>query len=520
MTSPDPTAPQNGMIPALDDKSPNIVRQSKLGRLTQRVAPALWACIAVLFLFIFALVRDWPIYISGFLGLFLIIFLGAHFVPKHATEILKWLRENLKLAAVSAVASIAGFLVLNYTNGLKQEMDLIRASADAERSQSNEAIRNRDEKIQNLLSAIVNVPVLLSPQNARSRASVPRVVLQWASQVAHEHYLVEMTRFDGSGKSVSKTIPATNPQLMSSTYPYGYVNPVEPGAYFWRVAAGDLEEGRPAPQSSWSGYYRFDIFTSAIERIHQNHRLTVGVTYNQNSDFMRRNEDGTAYGFDAELMKIMSDELSKDSQLNVDSSKWQEPDVVEYPTIDALLRTGIKGGEVDFALSSVTKTRSREYLGIKFTQGYFESHLVVLGRAGVGSKTIKNAEVGFIEKTTNAFAVEELCRRHQCTPVPFKSFQDTVNALTDGTVQFILEDEPLSLQLIQQKQVRVVMHDVGPELPDYRSQIGYPKEEYAIATPDEDLQKRLKKILGGLDSDGTLVRLRRKYHLAEDQRSR
>jgi len=520
MASPSPTPPQSGSTPSPDEKFSTFVGQHGFGRLTRRLTSALWTAIVLLISFIIALTLGWPTWVSGILAGFFVVSLFAHFFPKLTSEILGWLRENLKLAGVAALATISGFLVLNYTNGLKQELDLFRGVADAERSQSAETIRNRDEKIQNLLNATVNVPVLLSPQNARSRASVPRIVLQWASQPAREHYLVEITRFDGSGKTITKTIPATNPLEMSSTYPSGLINTIEVGTYFWRVAAGDLEKGRAAPQGSWSGYYRFDFFPSAIDRIHQNHRLTVGVTYNQNSDFMRRNDDGTAYGFDAELLKKLSDRLSKDSEVNVDSSKWQEPDVIEYSTIDALLRTGIKGGEVDFALSSVTKTLYRESLGIRFTKGYFDSHLVVLARRDVGSRTIKDAELGFIEKTTNALAVKELCHLHQCIPVPFKSFQDTVNALEDGTVQFILADEPLSLQLIQRELVRVVMHDVGRDLPDYRSQIGYLKEQYAIATADGDLQQRLTKIIDDLEKDGTLENLRKTYHLKEDQRSR
>jgi ABC-type amino acid transport substrate-binding protein len=191
--------------------------------------------------------------------------------------------------------------------------------------------------------------------------------------------------------------------------------------------------------------------------------------------------------------------------------------VVEYPTIDALLRIGVRGGEVDFALSSITKTLYRERLGIRFTQGYFNSDIVVLGRKGIRSSSIKGAEVGFIDKTTNAYAVNELCRLRQCTKVPFPSFQDTVNALDDGTVQFIIADEALSRQMIQRKLVTVVMHDVGRGLPDYRNKIGYPQEEYAIATPDEDLQAKLKKIVDALLKDGTVNNLMKKYHLTEEK---
>jgi hypothetical protein len=126
---------------------------------------------------------------------------------------------------------------------------------------------------------------------------------------------VEITRLDGSGKFITRTVPATNPAQMSSMYPSGFINPIKAGTYFWRVAAGDLEQGHPAPQSSWSGYYRFDFFPSAIERIRQSHRLTVGVTYNQNSDFMRRDEDGTAFGFDAELLRELSSRLGHDINL-------------------------------------------------------------------------------------------------------------------------------------------------------------------------------------------------------------
>jgi ABC-type amino acid transport substrate-binding protein len=520
MATPDSPFPPSELVPPPTDKLRTLLNSGWLGRLIQRITPTPRTALVLLPLFVIAVAFGWPLWVSLMLAGFFIVSLIVHFTPKQIADVLKWLRENLKLATVSALVTISGFLVLNYTNGLRQELDLIKSGADAERIQSAEIIRNRDDKIQNLLFATKNVPVLLSPHNARSRAAVPRIVLHWASDPPNEHYLVEITRFDGSGTSVTGTIPATNPEQMSSTYPSGLIDPIEAGTYFWRVAAGDFDEGRPSPQGSWSGYYRFDFFPSAIERIHHNHRLTVGVTYNQNSDFMRRDEDGAAFGFDAELLKELSARLSGDNQLNIDSSKWRTPDIIEYTSIDALLRTGVKGGEVDFALSSITKTRYREKLGIRFTQGYFDSHLVLLARRGVSSKSLKDTEVGFIEKTTNAYAAKELCRSQQCAAVAFKSFQDTVNALEDGAVQFILADEALSLQMIQHKLVTVVMHDLAKQLPAYRLQIGYPKEEYAIATPDENVQAKLKKVLDDLSRDGTLRRLMEKYHLSEDGQSR
>ncbi len=487
---------------------------------------ALWESAVLLLLSIIAFSLGLPGWIGWVLVAFSLAFLFAHLSGERSAPITNWLhgnigltagwlRENLKLATVSALITVSGFLVLNYTNGLKQEIDLVRSASDAERSQNSEAIRNRDERIQNLLSATLNVPVLLSPQNARSRASVKHVVLQWASQLAYEHYLVEITRFDSFGKFTTKPIPATNPVQMSTLYPPGFTDSIGPGIYFWRVAAGDLDAGRASPQGSWSGYYRFDVFGSTIDRIHQNHRLTVGVTYNQNSDFMRRNEDGEPYGFDAELMGILSKKLGCDSDLNPNSSVWGQPLVIEYPSIDSLLRIGVLGGEVDLALSSVTKTLYRKNLGINFTQGYFDSHLVLLSRPSVGALAIRDAEVGAIEKTTNADAVKELCHARKCTPVPLKSFQDMLNALADGTVKFILVDEALSLQMIHHKQVRVVIHDVAKALPNYESLIGYPKEQYAIATPDEGLELKLTRILDDLQRDGTLQHLKEKYELAE-----
>jgi ABC-type amino acid transport substrate-binding protein len=69
--------------------------------------------------------------------------------------------------------------------------------------------------------------------------------------------------------------------------------------------------------------------------------------------------------------------------------------------------------------------------------------------------------------------------------------------------------------MIEHKLVTIVLHDAAAELPDYRDQIGYPKEEYAIATPDEDLQAKLKKLLADLLTDGTVSSLKKKYHLNE-----
>jgi ABC-type amino acid transport substrate-binding protein len=190
--------------------------------------------------------------------------------------------------------------------------------------------------------------------------------------------------------------------------------------------------------------------------------------------------------------------------------------VIEYRSIDALLRTGIVGGEVDFALSSVTKTRARETrLGIRFTQGYFDSHLVLLGRGGSGSVITRDAEVGGIKKTTNEAALTEFCSVRHCTPVLFESFQDTVNALIEGTVKYILVDEPLSLQMIQQHQLEVVGHDLARDLPRYRELIGYPNDQYAIATPDEGLQRKLARLVDGLERDGAVQQLMKKYHLVE-----
>jgi len=156
---------------------------------------------------------------------------------------------------------------------------------------------------------------------------------------------------------------------------------------YWRVlkkpkTRQTLENRKAIEQSDWSLTESFGIYESNWERILHTGIIRVGVNQ-YDGDLLDIDEKGNLGGFDGKIILAIRDKLWEDFQ-KADRNGLPEITYEQFkvePTaygwdgmFDATNRN-----EVDFMASSVTRTIEREKrYGIKFTEPYFETQLVVI----------------------------------------------------------------------------------------------------------------------------------------------
>jgi ABC-type amino acid transport substrate-binding protein len=423
--------------------------------------------------------------------------------------------KNLKLTAVAAVGGIAAFVLSNYTANLNAEIERLTAANDAQKIQAQEQLRARDEIIHDLLPASLDAPVPVSPQNGSSLVGTS-VVLRWQERNNQPNgdYLLEVVKPDTKGSDLlhPPTFIATNPKDRSTRYPFDLVETIKPGSYLWRVVPGDKGEHYTTLRGKWSEYYRFSVYGSQRERIKDTGELLVGTNYFQDSDFMRRDKDGNPSGFDYELAKLVAEGLGP--ELGLELGKPPKLNIVDYADVETLLTKGVLGGEVDLAIGSITRARYREDRGVRFTSGYFTSHLVLLGRKDGKWPLVHDDRVGVAKNTTSEVAAQYLQRSVPFAPIKMPSFQDLVNALDHRELDYIIIDEPLAVPL-QAKGFRVITHLAYYLGGFLQKEIGYNREEYAIAlrdsTSDSGWRGSIDRIMEEIKASGNLDKLKRDF---------
>jgi ABC-type amino acid transport substrate-binding protein len=434
------------------------------------------------------------------------------------------LKKYFTIPTMGFLIGVVTFLVTNYAARLNEdrarlneEIRNLVSTLDGERKDLQEKLQARDQVIHNLVPASLDAPIPFSPVNG-SKLVGHFVILQWeengksASTRArstqaesltsdlsfrgdippHPNYIVEVLRPDG----MEDRFVASNPQSKNTRYPVSLEAPIKPGKYLWRVVPGDIQEKREVLAGNWSGYYRFEIYPSVLERIKETKKVLVGVSYIQDSNFMRRDEFGEAWGFDAELMKAIAHGMKKYPDFE---QLGETADYKDYPSIGNVLDQGLRTGEVDLALGSITKASFREERGIKFSKGYVESKLALVSakpipaadKAKVPGKTSK---VGVVKETINVDAAEALAKKYEFAVVKEPSFQDLVKNLEYGALDFILIDDTLAKPLTPTFS-EVKHYDVRELGEPYRKRLGYDKEEYAVAIYDPDLYKMINEIM-------------------------
>jgi ABC-type amino acid transport substrate-binding protein len=429
-------------------------------------------------------------------------------------RVAKFLQENLTLAVVVGIFAIAGYLTDSYVGSLREQNNALDTELRTEKALYVSEVGALKQQISEILPASVNFPIPFDPANGASVVG-GSVILQWSEKAPHPSYLVEVARLDPQNARVwkdSQIFPATDPSNMRTRFPLGSATVISPGTYLWRVAPGSKIGPHQELQGSWSGYYKFTAYGSVMDRIRDTNTLLVGVSYVQNSDFMSRDADGNASGFDADMIRFLTERLSSDKQLNLDGKGNFKDEFVNYPSIDQILFHGIEQGEVDVAIGSITKAKYRERRGIRFTQGYLESRLVLLGNPGSqGALLTVDQKVGAVKETSNFEALQYLQKKYHFQPFPADSYQDLLSKLRDHTVDYVIIDEPLAADVIATGSV-IVAKDLVPDLGDYlQEKVGYDREEYAIAASDPTLHDKLDHLMKSAEMRKLIYSLKEKY---------
>jgi ABC-type amino acid transport substrate-binding protein len=203
-------------------------------------------------------------------------------------------------------------------------------------------------------------------------------------------------------------------------------------------------------------------------------------------------KDGKIEGFDIGLIEWILPKLK--SELKIDGNI--EYKITKLPWSDLL--PSLAKHEIDLVISAMTSTKEREDSnpGIKFTEGYYQSHQIFIslrdGRNFVQRledlRQLRGKKVGVFAGTTNEQAAHFLTKKYGFTvDNMYKSQDDLISGLQNNKIDFALMDDVLAKICHGMK-----FHQVGPKLDIllkdfYWERLGRANEKYAIAVVDEPL---------------------------------
>ncbi|PKQ20927.1 MAG: amino acid ABC transporter substrate-binding protein [Actinobacteria bacterium HGW-Actinobacteria-6] len=196
-----------------------------------------------------------------------------------------------------------------------------------------------------------------------------------------------------------------------------------------------------------------------------------------------------AEGFDVDLMKAIGDKLG----LEV---------VFQTEIFDTLIPTLKAGGKFDVIASGMTIKPDRQ-LEIDFTDAYYDSNqslVMTKGTAYTGPEQLAGKKIGVQSGTTGeAWAKENV---EGATLVPFKNATDAFAALQAGNVDAVVNDLPVSTELLKDD-------DRGMEIV---SQIPTGEQYgFGVSKDNPELTAAINKALGELRTDGTYNEIYQKW---------
>ena len=146
------------------------------------------------------------------------------------------------------------------------------------------------------------------------------------------------------------------------------------GNYIWRIIPGYFLKGEKVVQGQASNYSSFTLYESVMNRITNTKKIRVGTSPSLMGKFNFVGEKDDIVGFDIDLIQWIANELT--DKLNLDGEVIVE--IVDIPWEELLSR--LQNNELDAVISSMTSTEEREerYKGIRFSEGYFESHQIFI----------------------------------------------------------------------------------------------------------------------------------------------
>src|SRR5690349_6557503 len=147
----------------------------------------------------------------------------------------------------------------------------------------------------------------------------------------------------------------------------------------------------------------------------------------------------------------------------------------------------------------MTRTTEREtrFKGVRFTDGYYTTHQILVGRPESGIATVRDLgaahTVGVMRDTTNQQAAQALARRHGFkVRDAYTTFDDLYSALDSHVIDAALVDDVFVHDKLANRRFKRIGAELDSALRDtrfYRDIIGYPSETYAIAVSDAGLAR-------------------------------
>lgn len=235
-----------------------------------------------------------------------------------------------------------------------------------------------------------------------------------------------------------------------------------PGEYLWRIKPGNLAIHRQKEveilQGEASHLNSFKIYPSVIERIKKTRKLLVGTSPTLLSGFFSfYNIEGSIEGFDIDLIKWIAEELGETTELKADTGLQVK--IIDVPFKELLSK--LRDYEFDLVISSLTSTQEREKGGLKFTNGYFWTHQILItlkngkyeNREDEFNNVLKEKDikVGARSGSTNLKAAQYLSYKYGFEICSYQTYPDIYKALKDQDISFGLVDDILVKEELNKK---------------------------------------------------------------------
>ena len=289
--------------------------------------------------------------------------------------------------------------------------------------------------------------------------------------------------------------------------------------YFWRVLPGHLtyttdgqnktvETGVPSP------FGLFTLHKNVLEKIVSTGELRIGTSPTIRGVTNYLNKEGKVCGLDVELIHEFVKYLEK-------KSKTGEIKVIFVDVVWGELLPVLLSRKVDLVISGMTKTlkREKENPGVRFTQGYFGSEQILIGKKkGDQTKLTTDLEgkiLGVIGGTTNFEAALYLAGEANSGPsgkssdgkfvvdFSYRTYSEIVHALKMDKIDRALVDDIFVKKLLTTSGDIISSDLLTDELQDFYRTLLAPtnsagkklKEEFAIAVVDNELLTKLNEYL-------------------------
>ncbi len=493
---------------------------------------------------------------------------------------LKSKKSIISISLILAIFAAIEFFVIKPYRMKIDELNQVKNTSYNEIQKLSSDLEKLKESY-NTIANDVKRPLLLTPVDGSSIIGY-QVKFEWEHDTwnKNQEYILEIRKLDKSyidnsndNKFKKFKISDFDPEHKMMFFPISKVfsNPEGSfsGEYLWRIKPGNLvvhtkkkpenlqgetdlsktkvseePQKKTIPeepnyfevlQGEASHFNSFKIYPSVKERIKKTKKLLVGTSPTLISGCFSVYEiDGTIDGFDIDLISWIAGKL--ESELKSESGTKVEVEILDVPFSELLHK--LRNDEFDAVISSLTSTAERETEGLKFTNGYFKTHQILIKSKDREHTCCddhdlrkEGIKVGARAGSTNLKAAQYLSRKYGFEICRYQSYPDIYKAIKDQAIDFGLVDDVLVADELGRENGDLDKSELDLESllkKFYRDEYGRQPNEadvYAIAVKDNYLLNTINTILekgckGGIqkwaekvvnDSEGKTDKLRKRF---------